>query len=82
VANSGLQHISVLTFKGDVRLRLSRSRQEPAAARISPDNKTLVVANRRANSVSLFDPATRRRPRKFSRGCTGASGCRHLPDIF
>ncbi len=53
--------------------------EEPAAARLSPDGKTLVVANRKAGSVSLIDPAARR-VRQVFEGCPGANDAVILPD--
>ena len=47
--------------------------------RVSPDGKTLVVANRRGNSVSLIDSATRQ-VRAVFEGCPGASDVVILPD--
>jgi DNA-binding beta-propeller fold protein YncE len=53
--------------------------EEPVAARISPDGKTLAVANRKGNSVSLIDPAARQ-VRQVFEGCPGASDAVILPD--
>ncbi len=53
--------------------------EEPVSARISPDSKSLVVANRRGNSVSIIDPAARSLRAVFS-GCPGASDAVILPD--
>jgi YVTN family beta-propeller protein len=79
VANSGSNIISVLDLKGRREIAVIGTGEEPAAARLSPDNKTLVVANRRGNSVSLFDPETRR-VRAIFTGCPGASDAVILPD--
>jgi YVTN family beta-propeller protein len=79
VANSGSNTISVLDLKARREIAAMGAGEEPAAARLSPDNKTLVVANRRGNSVSLFDPATRRL-RAIFEGCPGASDAVILPD--
>jgi DNA-binding beta-propeller fold protein YncE len=57
--------------------------EEPAAARLSPDGKTLVVANRHGNSVSLVDPAARPPApavRAVFEGCPGANDAVILPD--
>jgi hypothetical protein len=51
----------------------------PVAARISPDGKTLVVANRGGNSVSLIDPLAKTLRAVFA-GCPGASDAVILPD--
>jgi DNA-binding beta-propeller fold protein YncE len=69
----------VLDLKARREIAAIGAGEEPAAARLSPDNKTLVVANRRGNSVSLFDPATRR-VRAIFTGCPGASDAVILPD--
>jgi DNA-binding beta-propeller fold protein YncE len=53
--------------------------EEPVAARITPDGKTLVVANRRGNSVSIVDPAARS-VRSVFEGCPGAADAVILPD--
>ena len=53
--------------------------EEPVAARLAPDGKTLVVANRRGNSVTLIDPASRK-VRAVFEGCPGAAGAVILPD--
>jgi YVTN family beta-propeller protein len=79
VANSGSNTISVLDLKARREIAVIGAGEEPAAARLSPDNKTLVVANRRGNSVSLIDPATRRVRAVFT-GCPGASDAVILPD--
>jgi len=79
VANSGSNTISVLDLKARREIAVIGTGEEPAAARLSPDNKTLVVANRRGNSVSIFDPA-RRRVRAIFEGCPGASDAVVLPD--
>jgi hypothetical protein len=63
------------------RSRLIGAGEEPVAARISPDGKTLVVANRSGNSVSLIDPAARR-VRQVFEGCPGASRRRHPARFF
>src|ERR1017187_1410918 len=79
VANSASNTISVLDLKARREIADLGAGEEPAAARLSPDNKTLVVANRRGNSVSLFAPATRR-VRAIFEGCPGASDAVILPD--
>jgi DNA-binding beta-propeller fold protein YncE len=53
--------------------------EEPAAARVSPDGKTLVVANRRSGSVSTIDPASGRVRAVFG-SCPGAAGVLFIPD--
>jgi len=53
--------------------------EEPVAVRIAPDGKTLAVANRKAGSVSLIDPANRKVRSVFD-GCPGASDAVILPD--
>jgi YVTN family beta-propeller protein len=47
--------------------------------RISPDRKTLVVANGRSGSASMIDPATGKIRAAFD-GCPGASDIAILPD--
>jgi YVTN family beta-propeller protein len=79
VANSGSNSVSVLDLKARREITAIGTGEEPAAARLSPDNKTLVVANRRGNSVSLIDPETRR-VRAIFTGCPGASDAVILPD--
>jgi len=53
--------------------------EEPVGARVAPDGKTLVVANRRGNSVTLMDPASGHMRAVFD-GCPGASAPVILPD--
>jgi len=52
---------------------------EPVEAAISPDGRTLVVANRRGNSVSVVDAAARKVRAVFD-GCPGAADVAILPD--
>jgi DNA-binding beta-propeller fold protein YncE len=67
----------------DLRARREMARigtgEEPVAAKIAPDGKTLVVANRHANSVTLIDPATGQVRSVFG-GCPGAGTPVVLPD--
>jgi DNA-binding beta-propeller fold protein YncE len=53
--------------------------EDPAAARVAPDGKTLVVANRGGNSVTVVDTGTRNIRAVFE-GCPGATDVVILPD--
>ena len=84
MANSGSNSISVIDLKGRQEIAQIGMGEEPVAARISPDGRTLVVANRRGNSASLFDlaarPARAITVRAVFDGCPGASDVAILPD--
>jgi DNA-binding beta-propeller fold protein YncE len=56
--------------------------EEPVSARLSPDGKTLVVANRKGNSVSIVNLADPDKPavRAVLEGCPGAIDAVVLPD--
>ena len=79
VANSGSDTISVLDLKARREVAQIAVGSQPIAARIAPDGNTLVVANRRGNSVSVIDPATFRVRQVFT-GCPGASDVIILSD--
>ena len=53
--------------------------EEPVAARLAADGKTLVVANQAGNSVTLMDPADGQVRAVFG-DCPGAAGPVILPD--
>jgi 6-phosphogluconolactonase (cycloisomerase 2 family) len=53
--------------------------EEPVSVRVSPDGKTLAIANRKGNSVSLADTQTGKVRAVFA-GCPGASDAVILPD--
>src|SRR6185369_1469338 len=53
--------------------------EEPMDARITPDGKTLIVANRLGNAVTVIDAAARR-VRAVFEGCPGALDIAILPD--
>lgn len=53
--------------------------EEPVSVRVSPDGKTLAIANRKGNSVSLVETATRQ-VRAVFEGCPGANDVVILPD--
>jgi YVTN family beta-propeller protein len=79
VANSGSNNISVLDLKTRREVARIGTGEEPVEARVAPDGKTLVVPNRRGNSVTLIDPAAYR-VRAVFEGCPGASDAVILPD--
>ncbi len=79
VANAGSNTISVLDLKARREIATIGAGEEPAEARPSPDGKTVVVPNRRGNSVSLVDPALRT-VRAYFEGCPGAADAVVLPD--
>ena len=79
VANAGSNTISVLDLKARREIATIGAGEEPVEARPSPDGKTVVVPNRRGNSVSLLDPA-RHGVRAYFEGCLGASDAIVLPD--
>ena len=79
VANAGSNTISVLDLKARREIAAIGAGEEPVEARPSPDGKTVVVPNRRGNSVSLVDPAMKG-VRAYFTGCPGASDAVVLPD--
>lgn len=79
VANAGSNTISVLDLKARREVATIGAGEEPVEARPAPDGKTVVVPNRRGNSVSLVDPAMRG-VRAYFEGCAGASDAVVLPD--
>jgi YVTN family beta-propeller protein len=79
VANAGSNTISVLDLKARREIATIGAGEEPVQALPAPDGKTVVVSNRRGNSVSLVDPAARG-VRAFFEGCPGASDVVVLPD--
>ena len=79
VANAGSNTISVLDLKARREIAAIGAGEEPVEARPAPDGKTVVVPNRRGNSVSLVDPAMRG-VRAYFEGCPGASDAVVLPD--
>lgn len=89
VANSGSNTVSVLDLRARREIAVIGAGEEPVSARISPDAKTLVVANRRGGSVTIVDPAGPVDParralapsvRAVFDGCPGASDAVILPD--
>jgi len=95
IANSGSNTVSVLELKTRREVAQIQTGEEPVALRISPDGKTLIVANHRGNSVTIVDLAnvstlsapidSVRRPstravRTTINGCPGASDAVILPD--
>jgi len=79
VANAGSNTISVLDLKARREIDAIGAGEEPMEAKPTPDGKTVVVPNRRGNSVSLVDPAVHG-VRAFFTGCPGASDAVVLPD--
>ena len=79
VANAGSNTISVLDLKARREIATIGAGEEPVEALPAPDGKTVVVPNRRGNSVSLVDPAARG-VRAYFEGCPGASDAVVLPD--
>ena len=79
VANAGSNTISVLDLKARREIAAIGAGEEPVQARPAPDGKTVVVPNRRGNSVSLVDPAMRG-VRAYFTGCPAASDAVVLPD--
>jgi YVTN family beta-propeller protein len=79
VANAGSNTISVLDLKARREIAAIGAGEEPVEARPSPDGRTVVVPNRRGNSVSLLDPAMEG-VRAIFTGCPGASDAVILPD--
>ena len=79
VANSGSNSVSVVDLKARRETAQIAAGEEPVAARLAPDGKTLVVANQRGNSATLIDPASRKVRAVFA-GCPGASSVVILPD--
>lgn len=79
VANAGSNTISVLDLKARREIATIGAGEEPVEARPAPDGKTVVVPNRRGNSVSLVDPAMHG-VRAYFEGCPAASDAVVLPD--
>jgi len=79
VANFGSNTISVLDLKTRREIARIGTGEEPDSVRISPDRKTLAVANSRSGSVSIIDPATGNIRAAFD-GCPGAGDTVILPD--
>src|SRR3954454_17544886 len=79
VANAGSNTISVLDLKARREIAAIGAGEEPVQARPAPDGKTVVVPNRRGNSVSLVDPGMRG-VRAYFVGCPAASDAVVLPD--
>jgi len=79
VADAGSNTVSVLDLKARREIAAIGAGEEPMRAKPTPDGKTVVVPNRRGNSVSLVDPATRS-VRAYFTGCAGASDAVVLPD--
>ena len=79
VANAGSNTISVLDLKARREIATIGAGEEPVEARPAADGKTVVVPNRRGNSVSLVDPAVRG-VRAYFEGCPGAADAVVLPD--
>ncbi len=79
VANAGSNTISVLDLKARREIAAIGAGEEPVEAKPAPDGKTVVVPNRRGNSVSLVDPAMRG-VRAYFTGCPAASDAVVLPD--
>jgi len=79
VANAGSNTISVLDLKARREIATIGAGEEPVEARPAPDGKTVVVPNRRGNSVSLVDPAMHG-VRAYFEGCSAASDAVILPD--
>jgi DNA-binding beta-propeller fold protein YncE len=69
----------VLDLKGRREVALIGVGEGPAAARVAPDGKTLVVANRGGNSVTVVDVSTSK-VRAVFEGCPGAADVVILPD--
>ena len=79
VANAGSNTISVVDLKARREIAAIGAGEEPVQAKPAPDGKTVVVPNRRGNSVSLVDPAMKG-VRAYFTGCPGASDAVVLPD--
>jgi YVTN family beta-propeller protein len=79
VADSGSNAISVLDLNARREIAVIGAGEEPVSARIAPDGKSLVVANRRSGSASIIDPVAHT-VRAFFEGCPGASDAVILPD--
>lgn len=81
VANSGSNSVSVIDLKNRREIEVAGAGEGPGLARISPDGKTLVVTNRKGNSVSLFGAdGGALHLRKVIEGCPGATDAVILPD--
>ena len=79
VANSASDSISQIDLVARRETAQISAGEEPVIAKLAPDNKTLVVANRKSSSVILIDPASGQ-ARAVFQGCPGAAGAVLLPD--
>jgi YVTN family beta-propeller protein len=75
IANAGSNTVSVIDLLNRRELATVGTGEEPGLARISPDGRTLVVSNRKAGSVSLYNVTDAPAPqlRATFDGCTGAT---------
>jgi YVTN family beta-propeller protein len=85
VANSGSNTVSVIDLKNRREATQIGTGEEPDFARLTPDGKTLIIANRQGASASIVDlsnPASSayRKVRAVFEGCPGASDVVVLPD--
>lgn len=71
IANSGSDSVSVIDLKDRREIAQVPAGTDPVGARISPDGKSLVVADRRGNSVTILDPETGQIRATFN-NCPGA----------
>jgi YVTN family beta-propeller protein len=77
VANSGSNTVSVLDLDKRREIAVAATGEGPGVARVAPDNRTLVVSNRIAGSLSVYSITdSREHPlqlREAFPGCTGAT---------
>lgn len=71
IANSGSNSVSIVDLKDRRELAQVAAGSGPSGARLSPDGKSLVAADRAGNSVTVLDPRTGGARAVFT-GCPGA----------
>jgi YVTN family beta-propeller protein len=71
IANSGSNSVSIIGLKSRREIAQIATGSGPSGARVSPDGRSLVVADRTGNSVMVIDPETGRTRAVFP-GCPGA----------
>src|SRR6202012_5114651 len=75
--------VSVLDLEARRQIGVTATGEGPGVARVSPDNRTLVVTNQHAGSVSVYSINENGAPltlRDAFAGCAGATDIAILPD--
>ena len=83
VPNSGSNTVSVIDLDARRQIGVAATGEGPGVARVAPDNRTLVVSNQHAGSVSVYSINETGAPltlRDAFAGCAGATDIAILPD--